>query len=85
MKMSKYTEKNTQYRPGDLTQNDRSETFVCLQTWQINRCNRSTVKAVNVLRQNGSIFVLTERFCQDPWKNTLVFTSNSRKQMTTLI
>ena len=24
--------KNTQYRPGDLTQNDRSETFVCLQT-----------------------------------------------------
>ena len=33
-------EKNTQNRPGYLTQNDRSETFVCLQTWHINRCER---------------------------------------------
>ena len=57
--------KNTQNRPDDLIQNDRSELFICLQTWHINRCNRSTVKAVNVLLQNGCIFILTERFCQD--------------------
>ena len=58
--------KNTQNRPGDLTQNARSEMFVCLQTWHINRCNRSTVKAVNFLLQNSCIFILTERFHQDP-------------------
>ena len=40
--------------------------FVCLQTWHTNCCNRSTVKAVNFLRQNGCIFILTERFCEDP-------------------
>ena len=40
--------------------------FVCLQTWHKNRCNCSTVKAVNFLLQNGCIFILTERFCQDP-------------------
>ena len=39
MKMSQYIEKNTQNRPGDFTQNARSEMFVCLQTWHINRCN----------------------------------------------
>ena len=42
-------EKNTQNRPGDLTQNARSEIYFCLQILHINRCNCSTVKAVNFL------------------------------------
>ena len=31
-------EKNTENRPGDFTQNARSEMFVGSQTWQINHC-----------------------------------------------
>ena len=59
--------------------------FICLQTCQINSCNRSTVKAVNFLLQNGCIFILAERFCQDPWKNNLVFKGNWWEEMATLI
>ena len=39
--------------------------FVSLQTYSIQIAVRFLVKPVKYLLQNGCIFILTERFCQD--------------------
>ena len=58
---------NTRNRPDNFTKNPISKMFFSLQiNHGIQITVRSTVEEVKFLLQNGSKFILNERFCQDP-------------------
>ena len=58
---------STDNRPGNFTQNARGRMFLSWQTYEgIKMTAHSAIEATKFLLQEGTEFVLTERFCQDP-------------------
>lgn len=68
---------NTETRPGNFTQNARNRMFLSWQTHEgIKMTAHSAIEATKFLLQEGTEFVLTERFCQDPLEE---YFGNQRK------
>ena len=58
---------STDNRPGNFTQNARGRMFLSWQTYEgLKMTAHSAIEATKFLLQEGTEFVLTERFCQDP-------------------
>ena len=58
---------STENRPGKFTQNARGCIFLSWQTYKgIEMTAHSAIEATKFLLQEGTEFVLAERFCQDP-------------------
>lgn len=58
---------STDNRPGNFTQNARGRMFLSWQTYEGIRITvHSAIEATKFLLHEGTEFVLTERFCQDP-------------------
>ena len=68
---------STKNRPGNFNQNARARMFLSWQTYEgIKVTVYSAIEAIKFLLQEGTEFVLTERFCQDPLEE---YFGNQRK------
>ena len=68
---------STKNRPGNFNQNARARMFLSWKTYEgINVTVYSAIEAIKFLLQEGTEFVLTERFCQDPLEE---YFGNQRK------
>lgn len=68
---------STDNRPGNFSQNARSRMFISWQTHEGYKITvHSAIEATKFLLHEGTEFVLTERFCQDPLEE---YFGNQRK------